>query len=195
MYERVLIDFLNHINNFKDYDYILALIKSTVAPTFNDLKLGTMMNLRNAKRPLKDYWMQNKFILRDALGLDFYELKEGEDFVLVYFFKNNRLEKKLSQIKIRDFLNSYGYISCVSTGDYLNLLSQRFKETCPDEIGIFLGYPLKDVMDFKDRDKKTCKCTGYWKCFNNEKSSLEAFKRFDEVKLIEMRNILKAYNY
>lgn len=195
MYERVLIDFLNHINNFKDYDYILALIKSTVAPTFNDLKLGTMMNLRNAKRPLKDYWMQNKFILRDALGLDFYELKEGEDFVLVYFFKNNRLEKKLSQIKIRDFLNSFGYISCVSTGDYLNLLSQRFKETCPDEIGIFLGYPLKDVMDFKDRDKKTCKCTGYWKCFNNEKSSLEAFKRFDEVKLIEMRNILKAYNY
>lgn len=195
MYDRVLIDFLNHINNFKDYDYILALIKSTVAPTFNDLKLGTMMNLRNAKRPLKDYWMQNKFILRDALGLDFYELKEGEDFVLVYFFKNNRLEKKLSQIKIKDFLNSYGYISCVSTGDYLNLLSQRFKETCPDEIGIFLGYPLKDVMDFKDRDKKACKCTGYWKCFNNEKSSLEAFKRFDEVKLLEMKNILKAYNY
>lgn len=195
MHDRVLIDFLNHINNFKDYDYILALIKSTVAPTFNDLKLGTMMNLRNAKRPLKDYWMQNKFILRDALGLDFYELKEGEDFVLVYFFKNNRLEKKLSQIKIRDFLNLYGYISCVSTGDYLNLLSQRFRETCPDEIGIFLGYPLKDVIDFKDRDKKACKCTGYWKCFNNEKSSLEAFKRFDEVKLIEMRNILKAYNY
>lgn len=195
MYDRVLIDFLNHINNFKDYDFILALIKSTVAPTFNDLKLGTMMNLRNAKRPLKDYWMQNKFILRDALGLDFYELKEGKDFVLVYFFKNNRLEKKLSQIKIKDFLNSYGYISCVSTGDYLNLLSQRFRETCPDEIGIFLGYPLKDVMDFKDRDKKACKCTGYWKCFNNEKSSLEAFKRFDEVKLLEMKNILKAYNY
>lgn len=195
MYDRVLIDFLNHINNFKDYDYILALIKSTVAPTFNDLKLGTMMNLRNAKRPLKDYWMQNKFILRDALGMDFYELKEGKDFVLVYFFKNNRLEKKLSQIKIKDFLNSYGYMTCVSTGEYLSLLSQRFRETCPDEIGIFLGYPLKDVMDFKDRDKKACKCTGYWKCFNNEKSSLEAFKRFDEVKLLEMKNILKAYNY
>lgn len=195
MYDRVLIDFLNHINNFKDYDYILAMIKSTVAPTYNDLKLGTMMNLRNAKRPLKDYWMKNKYILKDAIGLDFYELKLGEDFVLVYFFKSERLEKKLSQIKIKDFLNSYGYISCVSTGDYLNLLSQRFRETCPDEIGIFLGYPLKDVMDFKDRDKKACKCTGYWKCFNNEKSSLEAFKRFDEVKLIEMRNILKAYNY
>ena len=195
MYDRVLIDFLNHINNFKDYDYILALIKSTVAPTFNDLKLGTMMNLRNAKRPLKDYWMKNKYILRDAIGLDFYELKIGEDFVLVYFFKSERLEKKLSQIKIKDFLNSYGYKSCLTTGDYLNLLSERFRETCPDEIGIFLGYPLKDVMDFKDRDKKACKCTGYWKCFNNEKSSLEAFKRFDEVKLLEMRNILKAYNY
>ena len=195
MYGKVLIDFLNYIDSFKDYDYILALIKSTVAPTYNDLKLGTMMNLRNAKRPLKDYWMKNKFILRDALGLDFYELKKGEDFVLVYFFKNERLEKKLSQIKIKAFLNSYGYRSCVTTGDYLSLLSDRFRETCPDEIGIFLGYPLKDVMDFKYRDKKVCKCTGYWKCFNNEKSSLEAFKRFDEVKILEMRNILKAYNY
>lgn len=195
MYGKVLIDFLNYIDSFKDYDYILALIKSTVAPTYNDLKLGTMMNLRNAKRPLKDYWMKNKFILRDALGLDFYELKKGEDFVLVYFFKNERLEKKLSQIKIKAFLNSYGYRSCVTAGDYLNLLSNRFRETCPDEIGIFLGYPLKDVMDFKYRNKKVCKCTGYWKCFNNEKSSLEAFKRFDEVKILEMRNILKAYNY
>ena len=195
MYDRVLIEFLNRINNFKDYDYILALIKSTVAPTFSDLKLGTMMNLRNAKRPLKDYWMKNKYISSEALSSDFYELKLGEDFILVYFFKSERLEKKLSQIKVKEFLNSYGYKSCITTGDYLNLLRDRFRETCPDEIGIFLGYPLKDVMDFKYRDKKACKCTGYWKCFNNEKSSLEAFKRFDEVKLIEMKNILKAHNY
>lgn len=192
MYDRVLIEFLSYINNFKDFDYILALIKSTVAPTNNNLKLGTMMNLRNAKRPLKDYWMKNKFILKDALGLDFFELKEGEDSVLVYFFKNKRLEKKLSQVKIKDFLDSHGYESCLTTGDYLNLLRERFTETCPDEIGIFLGYPLKDVIDFKHRDKKACKCTGYWKCFNNEKSSLEAFKRFDEVKVIEMKNILQS---
>ena len=57
MYDKVLIEFLSYINNFKDFDYILALIKSTVAPTNNNLKLGTMMNLRNAKRSLKDYWM------------------------------------------------------------------------------------------------------------------------------------------
>lgn len=83
-----------------------------------------------------------------------FELKEGEDSVLVYFFKNERLERKLSQVKIKDFLNSHGYESCLTTGDYLNLLRERFTETCPDEIGIFLGYPLKDVIDFKHRDKK-----------------------------------------
>ena len=192
MYKSVFIEFLSYIENFKDFEYLLALIKSTIAPTLSDLKLGTMMNLKNGERNLRDRWMENKFLLKDVLDIDFYELRILEDSVLVYFFKKKRLEKKLKQQKIIEFLNSEGYEECRSVEDYLYFLESRFTETCPDEIGIFLGYPLKDVIDFKYRDKKICKCTGYWKCFNNDKSSIEAFKRFDEVKVIEMKKIVEG---
>lgn len=191
MEKSIFIEFFNHIKNFKDFEYILALIKSTVAPTLKDLKLGTMMNLRNGNRPLKDLWVKNKLLIKEALGLDFYELNEEDDFILVYFFKKDLLIKKLSMPKILDFLNTMGYENCFKLEDYLSLLKSRFNGTCPDEIGVFLGYPLKDVIDFKDRHKKICKCTGYWKCFNDEESSRKAFEKFDEVKTIEMKSILE----
>ncbi len=189
----IFIEFFEQIKNFKDFEYLYALIKSTVAPTLKDLKLATMMNLKNGNRALKDLWEKNKTLIGDSLGLDFFELKKGENFVLVYFFKKDKLDKKLSTSKVSEFLNLMGYKDCKQVYDYLNLLKNRFNDSCPDEIGIFLGYPLKDVIDFKDRDKKTCKCTGYWKCFNDEKSSRKAFEKFDETKIIVMRSILESY--
>lgn len=189
----IFIEFFEQIKNFKDIEYLYALIKSTVAPTLKDLKLATMMNLKNGNRALKDLWEKNKTLIGDSLGLDFFELKKGENFVLVYFFKKDKLDKKLSTSKVSEFLNLMGYKDCRQVYDYLNLLKNRFNDSCPDEIGVFLGYPLKDVIDFKDRDKKTCKCTGYWKCFNDEKSSRKAFEKFDETKIIVMRSILESY--
>ena len=189
----IFIEFFEQIKNFKDFEYLYALIKSTVAPTLKDLKLATMMNLKNGNRALKDLWEKNKTLIGDSLGLDFFELKKGENFVLVYFFKKDKLDKKLSTSKVSEFLNLMGYKDCKQVYDYLNLLKNRFNDSCPDEIGVFLGYPLKDVIDFKDRDKKTCKWTGYWKCFNDEKSSRKAFEKFDETKIIVMRSILESY--
>lgn len=189
----IFIEFFEQIKNFKDFEYLYALIKSTVAPTLKDLKLATMMNLKNGNRALKDLWEKNKTLIGDSLGLDFFELKKGENFVLVYFFKKDKLDKKLSTSKVSEFLNLMGYKDCRQVYDYLNLLKNRFNDSCPDEIGVFLGYPLKDVIDFKDRDKKVCKCTGYWKCFNDEKSSRKAFEKFDETKIIVMRSILESY--
>lgn len=189
----IFIEFFEQIKNFKDFEYLYALIKSTVAPTLKDLKLATMMNLKNGNRALKDLWEKNKTLIGDSLSLDFFELKKGENFVLVYFFKKDKLDKKLSTSKVSEFLNLMGYKDCRQVYDYLNLLKNRFNDSCPDEIGVFLGYPLKDVIDFKDRDKKTCKCTGYWKCFNDEKSSRKAFEKFDETKIIVMRSILESY--
>ena len=90
MYKSVFIEFLSYIENFKDFEYLLALIKSTIAPTLSDLKLGTMMNLKNGERNLRDSWMENKFLLKDVLDIDFYELRILEDSVLVYFFKKKK---------------------------------------------------------------------------------------------------------
>ena len=58
MYDRVLIEFLSYINNFKDFDYILALIKSTVAPTNNLVLLQVIIWIYCGKDLLKHVLMK-----------------------------------------------------------------------------------------------------------------------------------------
>ncbi len=192
MYKEILVDFYRHIGNFNNFEYLLAIIRSQIAPTSKNLKLGTMLNLKNGKRPLKDYYFIYKDFLPQKLDVDFFELSLSQDNVLVYFYNSKRLMRKLKEEKIQKFLNSLGYEKCRTQKDYLQKLKERFTRTCPDEIGIFLGYPLKDVIDFKNKDKKSCKCVGYWKCFNNAENSKKAFERYDKVKYEEIEKIVSS---
>lgn len=66
------------------------------------------------------------------------------------------------------------------SGDCLARLKNRFEETdCfPHEIGLFLGYPLPDVIGFIEQGGKNCKCCGVWKVYSNEKETKALFDRF-----------------
>lgn len=188
--KKILLDFYKTIEKFNSFEYFLALLKAQLAPTSSNLKLGTMLNFKNGKRPLKIYWQNYKNYLKDIFDLSFFELRKSEDNVLVYFYNKKRLAKKLREEKINKFLKDLGYENCQSTYEYLSTLRTNFKDRCPDEIGVFLGYPLKDVIDFKNKDKRECKCIGYWKCFNNAENAQRAFKRYDNVKKIEIEKIV-----
>ena len=52
-----------------------------------------------------------------------------------------------------------GYSDNSDINNYLYMLKNRYKEfNCPHELGIFLGFPLNDVMDFMNCKNKKC----YW---------------------------------
>ncbi|WP_071026653.1 DUF3793 family protein [Peptoniphilus raoultii] len=188
--KKILLDFYRTIEKFNSFEYFIALLKAQLAPTSSNLKLGTMLNFKNGKRPLKIYWQNYKYYLKDIFDLSFFELRKSNDNILVYFYNKKRLAKKLREEKINKFLKELGYENCQNTYEYLITLRTNFKDRCPDEIGVFLGYPLKDVIDFKNKDKGECKCIGYWKCFNNAESAQNAFKRYDNVKKIEIEKIV-----
>ena len=192
MYKKFVIDFYKHIKKFDDFEYLVAILQAQIAPTSKNLKLGTMLNLRNGKRPTRYYFLLYKDSIKEKLDIDFCVLRSSDESVLVYFYKAKRLLKKLQEKKIINFLSPLGYEDCKKIGDYLEKLQERFTGACPDEIGIFLGYPLKDVIDFKNKDKKNCKCVGYWKCFNNIESSKKAFARYDKVKYEEIKKIVSS---
>lgn len=71
----------------------------------------------------------------------------------------------------------------------------------PHEMGIFLGYPIKDVIDFINNKGRNCLFTGYWKVYNNLNTALMIFETYnrarDEVlRMISdgrsIRNIIEA---
>lgn len=190
MNKKVLYDFYCHIESFDDFHYLLAVLKMVTAPTVSNLKVGTMVNLRNGIRPHRNTWIKKKDEITRALGIHYVEFRCHEDNVLVLFYHRKRLIEKLKEEKVKNFLKELGYGNCSSPEDYFEILKFRFGKGCPDEVGIFLGYPLKDVLAFKKNDSSECKCVGYWKCYNNAESSLRAFQRYDYVKQLEMKKIV-----
>lgn len=188
-----LLDFYRHIEDFSDLEYLIAILKLNLAPSISNIKVGNLINLRNTSRNLKNCWEKYKNYIIDDLKLDYFEFRNTEKSVLIYFYNNKRLFLKLKEKNIIEFLNSVGYKNCESLTDYFEILSFKFISGCPDEIGVFLGYPLKDVIDFKD-NKKKCKCIGYWKCYNNEKRALKTFNDYDNTKIIEIKKIVSRIN-
>ena len=75
-----------------------------------------------------------------------------------------------------EFLSGYGYTGC-EIRQCLNRLKERLKssERFPHEIGVFLGYPLGDVIGFIQNEGRNCKCCGMWKVYDNENEAQKLF--------------------
>jgi hypothetical protein len=57
----------------------------------------------------------------------------------------------------------------------------------PHEIGLFLGYPLEDVVGFIENSGQNCICTGCWKVYHNEDEARKLFERYDKCTKVYMR--------
>ncbi|MCI7238196.1 MAG: DUF3793 family protein [Anaerococcus sp.] len=185
-----LLDFYSKLDEFKDLDYLISILKFNLAPLIHKKKLGSLISLTNSRRRLKELWDRQKDKIMEILELSFYELKEEDDRVLIYFYREERLRKKLNEENIKLFLESYGYKDLSKPNEYFIILKERFSQSYPVEIGVFLGYPLEDIIFF--RSSENYKCVGYWKCFNNEQRALRTFRKYDASKICEMKKILQA---
>ena len=112
-------------------------------------------------------------------GIRFFVLKEDEKSALVYVYRAGALGKILEDARVRSFLKKCGYTD-FSTEAVLKKLKERFSQggDFPHEIGIFLGYPLGDVIGFIQNSGKNCKCTGCWKVYCDECSAKKTFDKF-----------------
>ncbi|RVU55181.1 DUF3793 family protein [Anaerosphaera multitolerans] len=189
MYKEEFLKFYNYIELYDDYNYLIAFLRFLTSPTTSGLKVGTMINICNSKRNLKDVWTRNSANLSKIINLSFIELKIFKNSILVYFFNENLLKNHLKNTEIKEYLINLNYGGKGNLDEYFNILKNNFKilNSCPNEIGVFLGYPLKDVKDFSYKDKK-CKLSGYWKCYNDVYTSKIAFKKYDNEKLKIIKN-------
>lgn len=121
-------------------------------------------------------------------GVALIPLQEKNGKALIYVFRKDRLKKILSSTEIEEFLHSCGYCSC-GIGAALSTLRSRLKGSAefPHEIGIFLGYPIGDVVGFIRCKGKNCKCTGCWKVYCDERAAAETFARYKKCKAVYMR--------
>lgn len=121
-------------------------------------------------------------------GLTIIRLSEKNDRSLIYVFRENKLLHDLNCPKINVFLRNNGYPatdvdSAISTlRTHLNELDEF-----PHEIGVFLGYPIDDVLGFISNKGRNYKCCGCWKVYRNEREAEKTFARFRKCETVYMR--------
>lgn len=97
---------------------------------------------------------------------------------LVYVYRGKRLELDLSCPLRQEFLASFGY-EAFDAESAVGMLRRRIEETggFPHEIGLFLGYPLRDVEGFVANCGRNCLLCGPWKVYHDVPAAERAFAR------------------
>ncbi len=101
----------------------------------------------------------------------------------ILFYNNKLLDETLLDSRNLTFLKKVGYSQEYSLESYLNNLIKKIEEDyIPHEIGIFLGYPLKDVIGFMGHPSlKLTKVNG-WNVYGDSRLSDEKYIRFNNAK-------------
>lgn len=141
-----------------------------------------MVFRKDSKRNLYEEWTLNREFIKSELKIQFYQLKITEESVHILFYDPYLLKEVLVKEKNIRFLSRFGYSEEMELFKALEKLETRYSNACPHEIGVFLGYPVDDVLDFIYPSKKECLMKGYWKVYNDLDKAKETFIKYDRSK-------------
>ena len=138
------------------------------APTLAGIKPGSIFCIKPSA-PEGARWKIRQMDERlDPLGLSVRTLLERPGFMIVYVYRRGDMERAVSAAGCRRFLEQTGYPG-TGLDELLAHLTHRL-ETQPEfphEIGVFLGYPLRDVIGFIENRGQNFTCCGFWKSYSD----------------------------
>ena len=112
----------------------------------------------------------------------------------VLFINEKSMEKVLVNKRCINFLKFVGYSSDYELNDYMDELVFRLQsEEFPHEIGVFLGYPLKDVLGFMGYGKNELVEVRNWRIYGDKEISYEVYNNFVRDKAI-MKEMIETMN-
>lgn len=150
------------------------------APLLSGLKISNLFNISKEQLPL----VKKLFC---GTNISYYILLEQKDTVALFLYQKEELLAYISKEEVRTFLKQYGYQEA-SVKYSLSLLAKRYyshimqKAEFPHEMGVFLGYPVEDVIGFIEHEGKECLGVGYWKVYKNMPQKKMIFEQFERAK-------------
>ncbi|MDR1142642.1 MAG: DUF3793 family protein [Spirochaetaceae bacterium] len=121
-------------------------------------------------------------VLADLLPrrLSLTALRYGENGTLVFVFDGEELEKTIASAAAGAVLAGLGYPAGAPVLSVVAHLKKRFAGGAfPHEIGLFLGYPVDDVLGFVEHKGRNYKLCGYWKVYGDVERAKLCFRRYD----------------
>jgi len=161
-----------------DRDCLASFLVLEVAEVLQGAKPANLVNIANKRRAcgrnLYRLWKQHGAALLAKSGLKVRELADRGDSVLLLLYSPEALRELLAQKSVAVILGKAGYGEPADPQRTLDELEKRVAgEGFPHEIGVFLGYPLKDVVGFMGWARLSFTCQGPWKIFGDPSPSLQ----------------------
>lgn len=154
------------------------------APTIYGVKSANLFSLQNVTNEDAENILSLYRRLLAPCNLKIKVLCRCAKNVLFYVYNTNMLKKRFSDKKISAFLSDYGYTDLSDIEQSLKHLHSRVESSnsFPHEIGIFLDYPLTDVIGFIDHKGQNFKYNGCWKVYGNVNKSLKLFNSYNRCR-------------
>ena len=179
-------------------DYAEYLLAGFCMPTLLSKKPSSLIrvNIRNSE--YKDRLLQSINSVIGKFNCDYYILYENTSALNLLIYHRELLRCLLATKEISKFLIALGYE--LKLNDILLLLStlriklgQYYENRSsdvsihspiefPHEIGIILGYPIQDVMDFIKYQGKNYIFCGYWKVYHNAEEAVKIFEDYKQIR-------------
>ena len=167
------------------------------APTLAGLKPANLFRLECRDRAALYARVEGWNAALNPKGVRLLVLKECPHTCcyLVYVYRAPKLWAELSRPETRAFLSQEGYrLPGTETGPagcaaLLEQLAGRLGASgqFPHEIGVFLGYPLGDVLGFIQNQGKNFTCCGCWKAYGDPAAAQRIFDQFQKCTAIYLR--------
>lgn len=158
------------------------------SPTLASLKTANLFSVAYTDEEALGYALKEWNAQLCGKGVELLVLRRQDRKALIYVCRKARLERDLNAPGAPRFLSAYGYVR--TDAEYaLGRLKERLAGSSgfPHEIGLFLGYPLGDVIGFIENAGRNSKCCGCWKVYCNECEARRMFARFDKCKDVYRR--------
>ncbi len=171
---------LNYLSSHEELGKLQLHVVMQCAPVLKKLKMSGILMVPSVHT--KD--VLNFFRSTDISAV---VLSRGGKKDVIFIYRAGWLSSYLSRREVREFLDQYGY-HCQNVEEYIAVLAQRVtyfhqcQQTFPHEMGVFLGYPMEDVLGFIRYSGKSFKMSGYWKVYGNVKKTKKLFEAFDSAR-------------
>lgn len=158
-----------------------AVLVRQCAPTLAGMKPGSIFCFNHcpleASRQKVSQW--NKQLAPFGLTVQILLERPSSSSVIVFVYRHDHLEQMLSDDAYQSFLAQAGYMRTNLDGLLEQLACRlRTQPEFPHEIGVFLGYPLRDVIGFIENHGRNFTCCGFWKSYGDPAEMQACFARY-----------------
>lgn len=131
-------------------------------------------------------------------GFSTYLFYHGNEKVMMLIYNKTIFWDYIRKKECSEFLEKYGYNLARENIAYevFSKIAPKFsaymktKQNFPHELGILLGYPLKDVQGFIENKGKNFLYSGYWKVYSDLQNALLTFERYNRAKSVLIKMVL-----